>query len=102
MTYGNGTLLVSWFTKRSTVLAARAHEIPSGIDSNRIAARERVTDGHERRDRHTRPGRVSIDGCVVLKPLLLTANAVVVADVMAAARAAQARMVRPLMLPSKS
>lgn len=43
---------------------------------------------------------VSIEGCAVLKPLWLPANAADVAKtVIAAARAVQARIVRPLMLP---
>jgi hypothetical protein len=42
----------------------------------------------------------SIDGFAVLKPLLLAAPALAVADaVMAAASAAQARIVRDLILP---
>ena len=36
VTYGNGTLLVSWFTKRSTLPWPRVRtEIPSGMASNR-------------------------------------------------------------------
>ena len=69
VTYGNGTLLVSWLMYRSTVPRPRGRtEIPSGIDSNRyplgstsptVISGVTVTSGAT---------AVSIAGCAVLKP----------------------------------
>ena len=103
LTNGNGTLPVSWFTKRSTVPLPRVRrEIPSGMDSNRKpleSVSPTVMSGVT-----ATPGLTgsSIEGSAVRNPLLLPANAVAVAEaVMAVARAIQARIVRPLMCPPR-
>src|SRR5512132_3830023 len=99
---GNGTLLVSWFTKRSTLPWPRTRrEIPSGMASNRKPLSPNTSPT-------VRSGvtvtpllmAVSIEGCAVLNPPLPAAIAVVPEMAVAIASAAQANAIRRLMSSS--
>jgi hypothetical protein len=67
--YGNGTLLVSWFTNRSTRPCPRVlTEMPSGIDSKRKPLGSLSPTVRSFVTPTPLMTGVSIDGCVVLNP----------------------------------
>ena len=99
--YGNGTLLVSWFTNRSTRPCPRVlSEMPSGIDSKRKPLGSRsptVSSGVTCTPCITGE---SMDGRAVLKPALFWAEAAeAVSATSAAATASSPPSVRRVMSP---